>query len=431
MRRLTLAAVLAVLAVTPHAQAADGTTVVSDPSLGAMCAGAGAAHTTDVTARGRQVVATWTVGADAAIGVASSDDAGRTWSHSLTRFTTCSGGSLVGVVDPDVAIGADGTPWVSASGDLPRQPGVSTGDAESRTLVQVGSAAPVSVFPGVAAERGFLETHPTDPSVAWVLGESVTRGSLTAGPVSGAEFFPGGPEGRLLLGRTTDRGRSWQVSTLRTPLPGAGLIALGLVRTGSTLVALSVEYDFKDPVAVQTFAANGSPRATISAQTSKDGGATWSVPAVVGTADQATLVDVAAGDDLVSVVAPQFDGSLRVWTSDDGARTWRQTIAATGVANPAAAVSVDASDRIQVLSYAASGNALRPQVSTSSDSGRTFGRPRPLALPFDGKTIASGSHVHPTGPYHGAASVGRRSLMGFVADDDHDGRLEARVAEVD
>jgi len=406
--------------------------IASDPAVGPACPGAGAAHTPDVAVQGRTVAATWTIGEDAGIGLALSRDGGRSWSRSAVPFTTCTGGPLEFALDPDLALGADGTPWLSASGNLPPAGLVSTStaDQEGRVLVAVGDRAPVSVFPGVTTQRGFLETDPTDPDRGWVLSETLTSAAVAVGPDALPVFVPGGPEGSLLLARTDDGGRTWSRSTLRSPSPGTGVLALGLVRTGSALVALSVEFDLKDPLAVASIARNGIPRAPIAAQTSTDGGATWSAPVTLGVVEQSTLVDAAAGDGLVAVAAPQFDGTLLVWTSEDAGRTWRQTTATSGVAQPATGVAVDRRGRVAVLSYAVAGTSLTPQLSTSRDRGQTFSPPVALASSFDGAAVNSGSHVAPFGPYNGADADGGDVLVAFVADDDRDGTTEARVARV-
>jgi hypothetical protein len=402
------------------------------------------ATTADVAVRGRTVLATWTVGGgesadgnptDLGLGQALSVDGGRTFARSARPLTTCAGGPLGFVVDPDVALGADGTPWLSASGALPHTddaPPLQDGEPTGTVLVQVGDAAPVSVFPGVAAERGFLETDPRSADRGWVLGESLTRGRLRLGPVAGGQNVFGGPEGSLLLGATTDRGRSWQVTRLRPPSsPGAGLLALGLVRSGAALVALSAEFDLKDPSFAPGVVATGVPPVTVAAQTSLDEGRTWSAPVVLDVVGRGNLVDASAGDGLVVVSAPQADGSLLVWTSEDQGRTWRRTTAATGVAPDSPAVAVDRRGRVGALSYAldAVTGALTPQLSQSHDRGRTFTAPVALAAPFLPADVDKASHVHPMGPYQGADADGKDLLVAFTARGE--GRLlEVRLARV-
>lgn len=435
MRRHVLVLAVA-LAVLPSAALAvpERSDVVSDPDVGRACAGAGAAHTSDVAVLHRTVAATWTIGRDSGIGLAVSQDDGRSWETRAVPFTTCTGGPLGAALDPDVALGADGAPWLSASGYLPdtAPAGVTTGEAEGQVLVAVGDAAPVSVFPGRTTERGFLETDPADSDTGWVLTWSSTRAFVTT-PLGGRPVPPlPGPTSQLVIAKTDDRGRTWATTPLRTAAPGTLVVALGLVRTGGELVALSVEIDLRDPRTTQQGVASGfrNGRGPVAAHTSSDGGATWSEPVVVALAEQASLVDAAAGGGLVAVAAPQLDGALLVWTSEDAGRSWRQTTAATGVAQPATAVAVDDRGEVVALSYRATGSVLVPQLSRSLDSGRTFSAPTPLADPFDRDTVTSGSHVGPFGPYNGAAADGGDVLVAFVADDDRDGRTEARLARV-
>lgn len=103
-------------------------------------------------------------------------------------------------------------------------------------------------------------------------------------------------------------------STLRVASPGTNLVALGLVRTGGSLVALSVEIDLKDPFTIERAVSSrfGTGRGPIAAQTSDDGGATWSAPVTIALVGQASLIDAAAGDGLVAVAAPQVDGAAVV-----------------------------------------------------------------------------------------------------------------------
>ena len=433
-RRVLVLQILAIGMLSPAAMAVPpDSKVVSDPTIGPECVGVGAAHTTDVAVQGRTIASGWTIGKDAGIGLSLSRDGGRSWSRKAVPFTTCTGGPLQRVVDPDIALGADGTPWLSASGNLPPDGpvAVSTGDVEGRVLVAVGDAAPVSVFPDLTTERGFLETDSVDPDRGWVLSETLTRAFVTAGPLEVFSPLPlPGPDGSLVLARTVDRGMTWSRSILRSASPGTVLIALGLVRTGSALVALSVEVDSKDPLTYQRAVSSGTGRGPIAAQTSEDGGMTWSAPVTIAVAEQATLLDADAADGLVAVAAPQVDGTLLVFTSEDAGRTWRQTTAATGVTQPATGIAVDRRGRVSVLSYAADGAVLTPQLSTSHDRGHTFEPPKALASPFDGKTVVSHSHVPPFGPYNGADTDGRDVLVAFVADDDNNGITESRLARI-
>jgi hypothetical protein len=414
------------------------TTRVSSPVTDACGA---SATTGDVAVRGRTVVATWTAGAgedhgnttDLGLGQALSRDGGRTFTASARRLTTCAGGSLSYVVDPDLALGADGTPWLSASGVLPVAAptvGVELGEPSGTVLVQVGDAPPRSVFPGVAAERGFLETDPDDPARGHVLGESLTSGQAKAGTFESPQRVLGGPEGSLLLASTRDRGATWTRTTLRTPSSlGTGLLALGLVRTGRALVALSTEYDLRSPGALVGVAVDGTLPAPVAAQTSVDDGRTWSQPVVLDHVQQGTLLDASAGDGLVAVAAAQLDGTLAVWTSGDQGRRWRRSTAATGVAQPSTAVAVDDAGRVGVLSYRSADGRLTPQISLSEDRGRTFAVPRALAASFSPEEVDTASHLHPVGPYQGADAEGRHLLFAFTAQGTGR-RLEVRLARL-
>lgn len=433
MRRAIAPALALGLAMTvPSLASPPPSPVVSDPLIGAGCVGAGTAHTGDVAVRKRSQVATWTIGLDSAIGLATSRDDGRTWIRRAVPFTECTGGPLEYVLDPDLAIGADGTPWLSASGPLTSGAAAraATGDSAGQVMVAVGDADPVTVFPGPSTERGFLETDAKDPRRGWVLSETVRY--VLGGTGTAAPRVPvlGGPEGHLVLGRTTDRGRTWTPTTLRTPSPGSGLLALGLVQTGGALVALSSEYDLKDPAALESLTRNPSPRSPVASQTSFDGGATWTPPVVLGVVEQAALVDMDAGAGLVAVATPQYDGSLLVWTSEDAGRSWQQRRAAGGVADRTSGVGVDDDGRVAVLSYAVNATTFTPQLSVSTDRGRTFAAPYPLGAGFDSATVRSDSHVPPAGPYNGADADGRDLLVSFVADDDRDGRTEVRLARI-
>lgn len=442
MRRLlvlatAVIAVIAVMAALPG-HAATRVVVISDASLAPKkCVGHLEASTGDVAVRGRTVAATWTIGADRATGIAVSRDGGRSFQRSAVRDTSScvDDGPADSIVDPDLELGADGTPWLSLSSGLraPRTPGVLVGDKDSVLLVKVGDAKPVSVFSGTAVERGFLETDAVDPTSALVLSESLVRASVHAGGLSRA-FGTVYTGGSLLLGRTTDRGRTWTTSTLRTVLPGSNLLALGLTRVGSTYIALSAELDLQADT-VPGLLANGLPPAIVSAQRSVDGGRSWSAPISLGRVSNGNIGDVAAGGGVVAFAAAQGNGSLLVWTSRDAGRTWTRSTAATKVLDASTAVAIDERGRIGVLSYRdiardAEGapDITQPQVSISRD-GRTWAKPVPLGPSFSLAKHPGAGHVKPLGAYQGGAGMGRELLIAFTTAG-RGGHTEVRLARL-
>lgn len=408
--------------------AAIEVTTISDPALVPdSCEDGAAAHTADVAARGGTWAVSYVVGQYAAAVVALTRDGGRTWQRRLVRgLTGCSGGAPGGIVDPDLELGADGTPWLSSSvgADATGAPVELFPDGtSSRLLVTVGDGDPVSVVPGRTVERGFLETSPTDADRGLVLTTVVAgqRGGVLG--QSGGVDAPAGPPRPLLLADTSDRGRTWRVRTLRDAEAGVGVLALGLVRTGKALVALSTRFDLKDPETVASLATYCCPRSPVEAQTSYDDGETWSEPVTLAVLDQSTLIDASAGGGRIAVASPQPDGRVLVFTSDDDGRTWRRGVAATGAFDPTTAVAVDGRRGVTVLSYAVSGPAapvllpdtrsLRPQVSRSAD-GVVFAPPAPVGEAFSLSTTSGSGDVPPIGPYQGADVGSGDVLVAFT-----------------
>ncbi len=433
MRRALLLVLPLCLTALP-AHAAPRVLVVSDPAVApAGCVDRAESSTGDVAVHGRTVVASWTIGDDQATGLATSRDGGKSFRRSvLTGVNLCAGnGPIEYTVDPDLAVGADGAPWTSSSGGLtpPANPSAVVGPDDARVYVKVGGAPAVNVFAGRGVERGFLETDPRDPSRGYVLTEGVVRGTFRVGPRQQGVPLLLAPGGDLLLARTTDRGRTWRTSTLRTAAPGSQINALGLISTGSTLVAVSVAIDPSKPDTLPGVAQSQGTAApgTISAQRSTDRGATWSATVELGRVGQSTLGDAAAGGGVLAFAAAQQDGALVVFTSRDAGATWTRSTAATGVYQPSVGVAVDDTGRVGVLSYDVDGDAVTPQVSVSRD-GRTWAGPVPLGPAFSLEGHPGSGHVSPFGAYLGGAGYGRELLLAFTAGAK--GHTEVRLARL-
>jgi hypothetical protein len=338
------------------------------------------------TARPHRAVAVFQMGrfpdgAASAIGFASSDDGGRTWtSGALPGLTRASGGLYQRVSDPSVAVGPDGSAY--ASSIVVRGPDQEGGIAVNRSddggqtwnapvFLERTPARSGDDFPRIAVDTGSSGRHAGRVYVGYVHGD------------------------RVAVRWSDDRAVTW--SSRRFVSPGAGFVPNVVVGpTGD----LTVVYFIPAP----------QQRRRLFSRTSHDGGASFDPPVEVGIMRarvsrglRAVGVEESAADPVSgSLFVVWEDASNRtdglndvvLFRSLDGGRSWTPPT----TVNPDASGSgtdhlqpavVAREDGVRVVYFTRSVARGRPsqflqlRSSFSSDGGITFTGERTIGRPAD------------------------------------------------
>lgn len=371
---------------------------------------------------GRRLLATWQQDRDrraAAVGtgVARSVDGGRTWRRvAVPGVTTCPAGRYRRASDPWLSIGPDGTAYLATLRVA----------AGRRVTTQVlvtrsGDAGATWSAPAIVAnlhafeDKETVTADPMRPGTAYAVWAHVRRGEPRLGYFS----------------RTLDGGVTWSAPR---PFyrPPRGRVANGhqiVVTAGGDLVDVFFE-------------AGGRSRPLLRAVRSRDGGATWSAPVLVGRPAARSLIDaerrvrVRTGEPLASLaVAPDGEifaawqelstparGRIMLARSVDGGRSFQPAIPVAGARARPFLPAIAAGPAGLGLTY----YDLRRDrpgdrrltttfwLARSRDSGRTW-RAQPVGRPFDLRRAPRTGGVFFLGDYTGLVALGDRFGAAFVA----------------
>ncbi len=363
----------------------------------------------------RNIVAAWTQDTYTQPAVATSLDGGRTFRPAkLQRATTCTGGTDKFSLDPWVSFGRDGRSYVTVvAGDATGFPVLSP---MTRVLAYRSANSGLDW-------RGPTVVEPAD-------GSFYDKPSVTADPKRRGRVYVvyarrTGPQdastGIGLFRQTRDGGRSYGPRA-RTSEPGAQQFPDAAI--------LSV---LPDGSLLNVFIVGRFQRAPLQeSQRSRDGGRTWSPPALIGTVSTTQVTDPDTGqavqsDPLPSVtvgahgvvyvtwheVASAHSSRIALSRSRNGGRSWSR---------PATAISSKAQVFLPTIAAAPDGTLAltwydtrrdKPgdgQLTTdywfarSRDDGRTWIQAH-VDGPFDPLQTSSTGPAHFIGDYFGLAAV--------------------------
>lgn len=306
-----------------------------------------------------RLVAVWTQDDGVGTLAATSTDSGASWQRSVVPgITSCTGGSDLGTFDPGVAIGPDGTVYVSS----PTWEGVSGfvtwGLSVSTSADGASWTAPVEIDrrTGVAIDWPTITADPRIPGRAWVVWTGI---NVDAG------------DSQTYLSRTDDGGDSWSdPAVIGVPPSGrANFMSRIHVLPDGDLAHVWIDFPAQ-PRAIVGMWDEGPSR--ILAARSTDAGATWSEPVHAASVPPSVLRDPETGQayggglffPLVTSAAGldgslhacwtiKTDGDVYVVTSTDGGRTWRspQIVAAPGAPAFTCTIAADKTNRVAVSWY--------------------------------------------------------------------------------
>jgi hypothetical protein len=379
----------------------------------------------------------WSNGGAHGLVAGFSFNGGKTWGQTTLPFSMCAPNAILDpftgapynrASDPWVSIGPDGTAYavgLMATNDTRgtsfglNDTGVgaaTSGDGghtwgNARLIKADQGTSPVFEFTQFFNDKEAVTADPLHPGTAYVVWDRLQAPSHSPDAALRAHAS----RGPTWLSKTTDGGRTW-TGTRAIFDPGQNSQTLGnqIVvdpRTGTL-------YDFFE-LFVTTGSPNFEPRGdSIGVIISTDGGASWSAPVSVSTADDILDVDPNTGqalrtaEALPSVAIDSSTGQLYVvWedarftgnavnqvvlsTSTDGGATWStpKPISRTPTNRPAftPTVAVNASGTVGVTYYdlrnlAAGNTATLPTdvwLTTSLDHGATFNTEVHVAGPFN------------------------------------------------
>jgi hypothetical protein len=330
-------------------------------------------------------------GGSADPGYATSQNGGRTWADgNLPLLTTVVGGPFQLASDAAVAFGPDGSDYAQT---IP----FDETDARSAVAVQRSTDGGVSFGPpslvvddnnvNVFNDKNWIavDNSPRSPHYGRVY--SVWSRFITTGSGSGAVTNSPGA-----VSFSDDQGKTWSPFRFTTP---ATADTEGLIPLISPDGSVTVVYDHFVPNPANPN--QGSDYET--AQTSHDGGLTWSTPVTIGQFLGSEVPGMRTGELPAAAIDPASGHMYVVWqdtrfnpsglndivlsTSADGGRTW----SAPRVVNPKVAgldrftPAVAAAAGAVHITYRTRGaNGTAASVSedyiASADGGRTFGYER-------------------------------------------------------
>lgn len=368
----------------------------------------GAQHRTEVepgsAAYGTTLVSGFQVGrysdgGAAAIGFATTKDAGRTWTSGLLPGVGRSS-------DPTVAYDATHGAWLAAVLSLPGGPAGPTGLIVSRSPDGLHWDAPVAATPSLPSGQ-FGTVYDKD----WL-----TCDNGAASPFRGSCYlvYNDAVVGRLAAVTTHDGGLTWSAPATVTAPGLNGFAAQPVVRPDGAIVVLFLS------------------GAALDATRSTDGGVSFDAPVTVSTTRDAfwfwpqqfrapPLPSATVGPDGRAYVAwagcdlrTLCDADdILVADSPDGV-TWSPprpaTVSAAGHVLPALAADPATPGRLALVFYTGPGSTIDPFLETSTDGGTTWSAPqrldtRPVRL--DWLAVAGGAFL---GDYVAVSFVQGRPL---------------------
>ncbi len=329
-----------------------------------------------------------TFGGSADPGYATSQDGGRTWADgNLPLLTTAVGGPFQLASDAAVAFGPDGSVYAQT---IP----FDETDARSAVSVQrstdhgISFGAPSLVVddnnPDIFNDKNWIAVDDFRGSPHFGRIYSAWSRFITTGTGSSAVTYSPGA-----VSFSDDQGKTWSPFRFTTP---ATADTEGLVPLVHPDGSVTVVYDLSVP----NPASPGQGRDYETAQTSRDGGLTWSAPATIGQFLGSEVPGMRTGELPAAAIDPVTGRMYVVWqdtrfnpsglndivlsVSSDGGRTW----SAPRVVNPKVAgldrftPAVAANAGAVHITYRTRGaNGTAPSVSedyvASTDGGRTFG----------------------------------------------------------
>ena len=375
--------------------------------------------------------------------VAASQDGGRTWSTPVAPpLTRCSGGSTANggayrsASDPWVSFGADGIAYLMALTVDGRRA------ANAMTVVTSGDGGvtwnpPVALIiddGGVFNDKNSVTGDPARPGVAYAVWARSGRGGQ-----------------RTFFTRTADGGRTWEIPhTILVESPG-------YLPLGHQIVVLP------DGSLLLAYGRYGRHATTLAIATSRDGGATWSIPRRVVrlppldgfVVDPFDGARVRTGDGVLPELAVDGrTGSVyMVWQatravgrtavlisrSDDAGSTWSTPKVVNDVLRTQAftpMVAVNADGTIAVTYYDLSDDSAKTRplwtrawVGRSFDGGQTF-MSREALTPerFDLRRAPSVAGGYFLGDYQGLVGTGSTFTAVFARGTGTAGDRTAIVA---
>lgn len=359
---------------------------------------------------GDRMAIAWTADMGLGIVVASSSDGGRSWHQAaVPGLGACLGGEHDRVIHPRPSFGPDGALYLLTSPldgywPDPRSAVASMAVSVSHdggrtwgepTTVNGGAQPAFNDLGGIAAEPDV----PGAAIVAWSHPEVVLDAALVS--------------------RTTDHGRTWKTTAVRTPTP-ASLVGKTVVAHPDGTLLL-----FVSDRPVEDFFGVTLRRHPISVLRSTDKGATWSDPVEV-TADSDALfwpIAAVAPDGPTSLVWASSTGDgrlqLHVRTSSDAGATWGPVRDVTVIDADQQPAVVAGPRGLIGLAYYRSTDAGRTVVLARSHDAGVRWDERELVAPFDEQALEHPVFGHAPIGYHAGLGVdGQRLRTAFVTTGD-------------
>ena len=363
-------------------------------------------------------------------GYATSTDGGRSWtSGNLPDLTTATGGQFQHASDTVAAFGPDGS-------DYAQTIAFDISDARSAVTVQRSADHGLTFgSPSLVVDDNSLQifndknwiavdNNPASPFRGRIY--SVWSRFITKGTGNRSETNSPGA-----VSFSTDDGQTWSPLVLASDAQADTEGLLPLIHSDG---AVTIVYDLFVP---------GKKADFETAQTSRDGGVTWSNPVTIGEFEGAGVPGLRTGGLPAAAIDPVTGDMYVVWQdtrfnsaglndivlseSTDGGSTW----SSPRVVNPEVAgldrftPAVAANGGNVYISYRTRGdNGTAPDVSenfvVSTDGGATFGAEQaagpPTVLQFAAVSIEGGPPVAFLGDYMGlAATAGHAQLAWCVA----------------
>jgi hypothetical protein len=331
------------------------------------------------------------------------DDGGGTWDD---RF------------DPDLAFAPDGTLFLSEGLQRTAASASGTSGVDQLVLtVRPGTNSPGPPVPVVpadpinGAQRGFLAFKPASPQHLDVLTERLEY-------VLG--HYVSGGQSSLALAASNDSGRTFASHTIYKAPTAHGVLAEGLLRYKSTLLAFGTIVDSAADVPFQ-LGMGPSTRAQF-VMRSTNGGRTFSAPVTVWHSTAAAdhivgccLYKPAIAPDGTVYWADPSRTTLTIHRSTDLGKTWT-TLAialAAGWSEPTVVVRRDGALAVgayRVSDSTGGGQALRYTLFASTTRGDAW-QALPVGSAFKTSALGPADDTSPLGPVQGIAAT----RTGFAA----------------